>query len=335
MINGKQRKQSQHYNEWDRSVEKNWLLVTPTQLPKLSVKKGNRKHIRWKAPPVGWLKLNFYGACHGNPGVSGFGVVIHNSEDSTILIEGSVVWRKLLNWDVYCYLSGHSLYAYIFKLSFLSRNYGNMAFFGSILCVNYEDLRGQLQKKKFTVDAAYDAMEGLIGVALNHQRHWCDSKVLEATLIPVVDVLKSSEIMVGILDGFFKPLLVDAVANCILSLPSNRRLSILKVYFQMENYLPSDSSEEGSLEGDGEESDNDRNNRAMEKYLAKMEEREKMRIFSENAWEVFRCTVLNGNLEPFRRVTRSEEWWLSDQSTSNVIHVGECTSVILQALRGN
>ncbi|GLJ54021.1 hypothetical protein SUGI_1156010 [Cryptomeria japonica] len=80
MINGKQRKQIQYYNEWDRSMEKNWLLVTPAQLPKLSVKKGNRKHIRWKAPPVGWLKLNFDGACRGNPGVSSFGAVICNSE---------------------------------------------------------------------------------------------------------------------------------------------------------------------------------------------------------------------------------------------------------------
>ncbi|GLJ30420.1 hypothetical protein SUGI_0602070 [Cryptomeria japonica] len=317
-------------------MEKNWLLVTPTQLPKLSVKKGNRKHIRWKAPPVGWLKLNFDGACRGNLGVSSFGVVIRNNKvklllgsygalgvatnneaeiralleglklcvtnkmtkiviegdslviiqgiikrgfqsrnlnkwvpcisrllndidhyeithtykegnrvadcvarlgidiphDSTILIEGSAVWRKLLDWDVYYFLSGRSLYASISELSFLSRNCGNMAFFGSISCVNYEeDLRGQLQNLFFTVDVAYDAMEGLIGVALNHQRHWCDSKVLEATLIPVVDVLESSEIMVGLLGGFVKPLLVDAVVNCILSLPSNQRLSIIKVYF--------------------------------------------------------------------------------------------------------
>ncbi|GLJ16236.1 hypothetical protein SUGI_0272570 [Cryptomeria japonica] len=68
-----------------RSMEKNWLLVTPTQLPKLSVKKGNRKHIRWRAPPMGWLKLYFDGACHGNPVVSGFGVVIRNSEGKILL----------------------------------------------------------------------------------------------------------------------------------------------------------------------------------------------------------------------------------------------------------
>ncbi|GLJ52216.1 hypothetical protein SUGI_1110640 [Cryptomeria japonica] len=66
-------------------MEKNWLLVTPTQLPKLSVKKGNRKHIRWKASPMGWLKLNLDGACHGNPGVSGFGVVICNNEGKLLL----------------------------------------------------------------------------------------------------------------------------------------------------------------------------------------------------------------------------------------------------------
>ncbi|GLJ49536.1 hypothetical protein SUGI_1050340 [Cryptomeria japonica] len=49
-------------------------------MSKLSVKKGNRKHIRWKAPLVGWLKLNFDGACRGNLEVFGYGVVIRNSE---------------------------------------------------------------------------------------------------------------------------------------------------------------------------------------------------------------------------------------------------------------
>ncbi|GLJ44143.1 hypothetical protein SUGI_0920550 [Cryptomeria japonica] len=66
-------------------MEKNCLLVTPSQLPKLSNKKGNRKHIRWKAPPVGWLKLNFDGACRGNLGVFGFGAMIRNSEGKLIL----------------------------------------------------------------------------------------------------------------------------------------------------------------------------------------------------------------------------------------------------------
>ncbi|GLJ30872.1 hypothetical protein SUGI_0613820 [Cryptomeria japonica] len=66
-------------------MEKNWLSVTPSQLPKLFNKKGNRKHIRWKTPPVGWLKLNFDGPCRGNPGVSGFGVVVRNSEGKLIL----------------------------------------------------------------------------------------------------------------------------------------------------------------------------------------------------------------------------------------------------------
>ncbi|GLJ23000.1 hypothetical protein SUGI_0433930 [Cryptomeria japonica] len=203
-----------------------------------------------------------------------------------------------------------------------------MAFFGDVSCVNCEeDLRGQLHNLFFTVDMAYDAMEGLVGVVLNLQRHWCDSKVLEATLIPMVDVLESKEKMVEFLGGFVKSLLVDAVANCILSLPSDQRLSILKVYFQMENYLPSDSSDDGS-------SAEERHNRAMEKYLAKLEEQDKMRIFYENAWEVFRCAVMNGNMEPFRRITQTEEWWLSDQSTSNVTQVGECVSVILQALCG-
>ncbi|XP_059070566.1 uncharacterized protein LOC131074842 [Cryptomeria japonica] len=165
-----------------------------------------------------------------------------------------------------------------------------MAYFGNISCVNYEeDLCGQLQNLFYSVDVIYDAMEGLVGVVLNHQRHWCDSKIFEATLLPVVDGLESCEMMVGLLEGFVKPLVADEVANCISSLPTDHRLSILSVYFQLELYLPSDSSKDGSTEEDGEDSDNDRHNRAMERYLEKATECERMRIFSENAWEVFRC----------------------------------------------
>lgn len=186
----------------------------------------------------------------------------------------------------------------------------------------------------FTVDVAYDAMEGLVGVVLNHQRHWCDSKIFEATLLPVVDVLESSEMLVGLLGGFVKPLVVDGVANCIMSLPYDRRLSILRVYFQLELYLPLDNLDDGSTKEDGEGSVNDSHNRAMERYLEREVERERMRIFSENAWEVFQCAKKNGNMEPFRKVACSNDWWLSDQSTNNVINVGEFTSAILQALHG-
>ncbi|GLJ15802.1 hypothetical protein SUGI_0260510 [Cryptomeria japonica] len=63
----------------------NWSLVTPALMPMLSKKKGIRKHIRWKAPLEGWLKLNFDGACRGNPGVFGFGVVIRNGDGELVL----------------------------------------------------------------------------------------------------------------------------------------------------------------------------------------------------------------------------------------------------------
>ncbi|GLJ48996.1 hypothetical protein SUGI_1033710 [Cryptomeria japonica] len=436
----------------------NWSLVTPALLPMLSKKKGIRKHIRWKDPHEGWLKLNFESSCRGNPGVSGFVVVIRNGAgelvlgsygslgmatnneaeiqalleglnlcvsnylskiiiegDSLVIIHGIIKkgfrsrnlnkWvpfisrllndishyeiihtyreanqvadcvtnlgadipqgtvtfdlhsvpgpctlmaavatdrrtnnavdlksslifsdpldharfykslcgscRKLLEQDAHIYLCVRSLKTSIPK-AYPKLGLWLMAFFGDVLCVNCaEDLRGQLQDLFFTVDMTYDAMEGLVGVALNHHRHSCDSKVLEATLILVVDVLESWEKMVELLSGFVKPLLLDAVANCALSLPSDHRLSILKVYFQMENYLSFDSLDDGSSTEE-EDSDNERHNRAMEKYLAKMEERDKMRVFYENAWEVFHCAVLNGNMDPFRRVTQAKDWWLSE-----------------------
>ncbi|GLJ44383.1 hypothetical protein SUGI_0930370 [Cryptomeria japonica] len=42
-------------------------------------------NIFWCGSKPGWLELNFDGACRGNPGASGFGVVIRNSEGKLLL----------------------------------------------------------------------------------------------------------------------------------------------------------------------------------------------------------------------------------------------------------
>ncbi|GLJ44534.1 hypothetical protein SUGI_0935120 [Cryptomeria japonica] len=40
--------------------------------------------IRWMAPPKDWVKLNFDGACKGNPRDFGFGVVIRNNASKIV-----------------------------------------------------------------------------------------------------------------------------------------------------------------------------------------------------------------------------------------------------------
>ncbi|GLJ27742.1 hypothetical protein SUGI_0544500 [Cryptomeria japonica] len=113
-------------------------------------------------------------------------------------------------------------------------------------------------------------------------------------------------------------------------------MSILKTYFQPEVFLPTNSKddwEESENEG-SEDSNNSERIRVKSRRLEKEEEREKMRTFGENAWEVFRCAVQNGNMVPFRRITNLEEWWFSDGATETVINVGEFAGDIMQTFNG-
>ncbi|XP_057831928.2 uncharacterized protein LOC131042633 [Cryptomeria japonica] len=66
-------------------MESNWTLKD-WGLGAIPAPKINRKLIRWAPPQGDWVKLNFDGACRGNPGPAGIGVVIRNS--SGILLGG-------------------------------------------------------------------------------------------------------------------------------------------------------------------------------------------------------------------------------------------------------
>ncbi|GLJ43073.1 hypothetical protein SUGI_0894050 [Cryptomeria japonica] len=61
--------------KWDMAMENIWLLSKNNDY-KFSNSKSCRKNIKWTPPPSGCLKMNFNGACRGNPSESGFGEII-------------------------------------------------------------------------------------------------------------------------------------------------------------------------------------------------------------------------------------------------------------------
>lgn len=228
-----------------------------------------------------------------------------------------------------------------------------MAYFGMINCINCEStMNTQLRNLFLTDDHVYDSARGLVGITLNFERNWCDTVVLEVVLLPLMDIIDSGESVVELLAGFIKPFIADCIANVILSLEENVRVSILKVYFQFDNYLPLDSEDDHEEEDsedreefaedsedreesakDDESVDSDTIRQRARREVWK-EEREKLKTFGDNAWEFFRCAVFNGNMEPFQRLTESDDWWLPENSTRNAINIGEYVAVIYQAIGG-
>ncbi|XP_057860117.2 uncharacterized protein LOC131068854 [Cryptomeria japonica] len=70
------------FNDWDMEMERNWSFKNALfHHPK---KRINRKEVRWEKPHSNWVKLNFDGACRGNPRQACFGVVIRNEEGNLV-----------------------------------------------------------------------------------------------------------------------------------------------------------------------------------------------------------------------------------------------------------
>ncbi|GLJ07489.1 hypothetical protein SUGI_0068130 [Cryptomeria japonica] len=86
----------------------------------------------------------------------------------------------------------------------------------------------------------------------------------------------------------------------------NRMADYLAKLGVTQYYLPSDSSEDAnnSKEEDSSDSENNDKRSAKRRRMEKAKERERMKTFVENAWEIFRCAVLNGNMNPFGSVTK-------------------------------
>lgn len=55
--------------------------------------------------------------------------------------------------------------------------------------------------------------------------------------------------------------------------------------------------------------------------------------FVREAWGTFKSGVLSGNLNNFRRLLESEDCWLSEGSTNNLLNIGEAVMDIVCFIR--
>lgn len=69
----------------DISIAHNWKLPCDISLP-LTKWKASRDDVVWKAPLVGWVKVNFDGVAKGNPRPTGCGGVLRNSNGRFISV---------------------------------------------------------------------------------------------------------------------------------------------------------------------------------------------------------------------------------------------------------
>ncbi|GLJ11637.1 hypothetical protein SUGI_0173400 [Cryptomeria japonica] len=112
----------------------------------------------------------------------------------------------------------------------------------------------------------------------------------------MVDIFDSKEVTIQRIDDFLCPSDGQALGNVILELDSDCWVSTLDIYFDHTNYISS-KSEESDIEG--------------EEISQKRAARERRKNFIQEAWEVFRVGVRNGNLDPFHRLLNSNDNWLS------------------------
>lgn len=109
----------------------------------------------------------------------------------------------------------------------------------------------------------------------------------------MVDVLDSKEACIQKIDGFIRSVDGQVVANQILNLDLSNWVSMLGLYFNLNNYVSLESEEDP----DDEEEEN---------IQAKVE-KERKNTLIEDAWEVYRIGVINKNLAPFQRMLDAED----------------------------
>ncbi|XP_057836447.1 uncharacterized protein LOC131046677 [Cryptomeria japonica] len=85
---------------WDEKMKKRWEgLSFPPFVGDGHVESlRSRVVCRWQPPGKGWVKLNFDGASHGNPGQAGIRCSVHNWESKEIDILVSPAVIKTNNW---------------------------------------------------------------------------------------------------------------------------------------------------------------------------------------------------------------------------------------------
>lgn len=85
---------------WDEKMKKWWegLSFPPFVGEGPIASLPSRVACRWQPLGVGWMKLNFDGASHGNPGQAGIGCIVHNWEGKELATLASPVGINTNNW---------------------------------------------------------------------------------------------------------------------------------------------------------------------------------------------------------------------------------------------
>ncbi|GLJ32028.1 hypothetical protein SUGI_0645050 [Cryptomeria japonica] len=206
------------------------------------------------------------------------------------------------------------------------------------------------------------AIISLVDCSLSLERHWCDGLVYGAVITPIVDILESRVEGVGLMQGFVNPVNIHVVADAIFELREGTRESILRLYFEpvesssfasdSEDSLENSHSKEEGAEGSVNESEAGEDvDEAKEEGVTDMTESEleegdvdpaeeahgddqrRIARFAREAWHKFKAGVMNDNLDSFRMLLESEDWWLSEGSTDNLLSIGEAVLVILRFIR--
>lgn len=179
----------------------------------------------------------------------------------------------------------------------------------------------------------------MVDISLNLDRHWCDDFIYEVVLAPIVDVLESKERCIEIVGDFINAAYGDAVAGALCEMQNEVKESILKVYFNHDYYLSSDSKGEivededlsnveevGGVQNmaDNEEEQEDREWR---------EKKQRKKMFVTLAWVTFRDGVSNGDLTVFRQLKENEYWWLAEASSDTLFNLGGLISQVFYYLR--
>ncbi|GLJ50787.1 hypothetical protein SUGI_1081720 [Cryptomeria japonica] len=178
----------------------------------------------------------------------------------------------------------------------------------SFLC-REESIQAQCSRLFQENDVLWNAVWRVANGILGANRHWCDGFVYEAVICPMVDIFDSKEATIQRIDGFICPSDGQALGNAILELDSDCWVSTLHIYFNHTNYISSKLEE---------------SNTEDEEIAQKRVAWERRENFIQEAWEVFRVGVRNGNLDPFCRLLNSDDNWLSAPTT-----VKECLGSIL------
>ncbi|GLJ49629.1 hypothetical protein SUGI_1052950 [Cryptomeria japonica] len=248
VINGKIAKRKiRNYNDWDRRMEKFWLLKDPRPIVTSTKAKIDRENIRWKAPPMDWMKLNFDGASKGNPRDSSFGAIIRNNIGDPIYgVYGGLGFATNNETKIRALEAGLNLCVQI-GISRVIIEENSQIIINNIIKSNFQcwKLRKWLPRINYllekigTFEINHEYREGNqttdylanLGVVnrdgmITFDRHSASEDIINQikqdssheVILPLVDIIDSREWSVELLNDFVKSFNGNSVANAILNL---------------------------------------------------------------------------------------------------------------------